>query len=62
MFRNSNNNYIPEQNNYIGNKEILNKALDYVEKLYFEEALPLSACIQLAKAYLDKLEEENKCK
>jgi len=44
------------------NKEMLNKALDYVEQLYFEEALPLSACIQLAKEYLDKLEEESKCK
>ena len=44
------------------NKEMLNKALDYVEKLYFEGAIPLPACIQLAEAYLDKLEEENKCK
>ncbi len=46
----------------MGNKEMLNKALDYVEQLYFDEALPLSACIQLAKEYIDKLEEENKCK
>lgn len=46
----------------MANKEMLNKALDYVEKLYFEEAIPLTACIQLAKEYLDKLEEENKCK
>lgn len=44
----------------MGNKEMLNKALDYVEKLYFEEALPLTACIQLAREYIDKLEEENK--
>lgn len=44
------------------NKEMLNKALDYVEELYFEKALPLSACIQLAREYIDKLEEENKCK
>ena len=44
------------------NKEMLNKALDYAEQLYFDEALPLSACIQLAKEYLEKLEEENKCK
>ena len=46
----------------MANKEMLNKALDYVEQLYFEEAIPLTACIQLARAYLDKLEEENKCK
>ena len=44
------------------NKEMLNKALGYVEKLYFEEAIPLTACINLAREYLDKLEEENKCK
>lgn len=44
------------------NKEMLNKALDYVEQLYFDEALPLSVCIKLAKEYLEKLEEENKCK
>ena len=44
------------------NKEMLNKALDYVGMLYFEENIPLEVCIQLAKAYLDKLEEENKCK
>ena len=44
------------------NKEMLNNALDYVEKLYFEEALPLSACIQLARGYIEKLEEENRCK
>ena len=44
------------------NKEMLNKALDYVEQLYFEEAIPLTACVQLAKEYLNKLEEENKCK
>ncbi|MCZ2396088.1 MAG: hypothetical protein LC100_06040 [Chitinophagales bacterium] len=44
------------------NKEMLNKALDYVEELYFEKALPLSVCIKLAREYIDKLEEENKCK
>ena len=44
------------------NKEMLNKALDYVEQLYFEEAIPLTACIDLANEYLDKLEEENRCK
>ena len=44
------------------NKEMLKKALDYVGMLYFEEDLPLEACISLAKEYLDKLEEENKCK
>ena len=42
------------------NREMLNKAIDYVEQLYFEEAIPLTACIQLAKEYLDELEEENK--
>ena len=42
------------------NKEILNKALDCVEQLYFVSKLPLPVCIQLAKVYLDKLEEENK--
>ena len=46
----------------MGNKEMLNKALDYVEELYFEKALPLSVCIKLAREYIDKLEEENKCK
>ena len=46
----------------MANKEMLNKALDYVEKLYFEGAIPLTACMQLAKEYLDKLEEESKCK
>lgn len=44
------------------NKEMLSKVLDYVGKLYFEEALPLSACIQLAREHIEKLEEENKCK
>lgn len=44
------------------NKEMLNKALGYVEKLYFEGAIPLPVCISLAKEYLDKLEEENRCK
>lgn len=44
------------------NKEMLNETLDYVEQLYFDEALPLSACIQLARGYIEKLEEENKCK
>lgn len=44
------------------NKEMLNKALDYLEVLYFEKALPLSVCIKLAREYIDKLEEENKCK
>lgn len=42
------------------NKEMLNKALDYVEQLYFEEAIPLTACIQLAREYIEKLEEGNK--
>ena len=44
------------------NKEMLNEVLDYVQKLYFEEAIPLSVCILEARKYLDKLEEENKCK
>ena len=44
----------------MANKEMLNKALDYVEKLYFEGAIPLPVCISLAKEYLDKLEEENR--
>lgn len=44
------------------NKEMLNKVLNYVEMLYFEENLPLEACISLAKQYLNKLEEENRCK
>ena len=39
------------------NKEMLNKALDYVQKLYFEEAIPLEACIVMAKEYLNKLEK-----
>lgn len=46
----------------MANKEMLNKALGYVEQLYFEGAIPLTACIQLAKEYLDKLEEKNGCK
>ena len=33
------------------NKEMLNKALDYVQKLYFEEAIPLSVCILEARKY-----------
>lgn len=39
------------------NKEMLNKALDYVGQLYFEEAIPLEACIIMAKEYLNKLEQ-----
>ena len=44
------------------NKEMLNNVLDYIEELYFEVGYHLTDCIQLAKEYLDKLEEENKCK
>ncbi len=40
------------------NKEMLNEALDYVQKLYFEEAIPLEACIVIAKEYLNKLEKD----
>ena len=39
------------------NKEMLNKALDYVGMLYFEENIPLEACIVMAKEYLNKLEK-----
>ena len=42
------------------NKEMLNEVLDYVEELYFEVGYHLTDCIQMAKEYLDKLEEENK--
>ena len=44
----------------MANKEMLNKALDYVEELYFEVGYHFTDCIQLAKEYLDKLEEENR--
>lgn len=44
------------------NKEMLNKALDYVEQLYFVSGLPLEVCTKIARVYLDKLEEENRCK
>ena len=44
------------------NKEILNEVLDYVEELYFEVGYHFTDCMQLAKEYLDKLEEESKCK
>ena len=37
------------------NKEMLNKVLDYVEKLYFEVGFQLADCIQLAKEYLDNI-------
>ena len=39
------------------NKKMLNKALDYVGMLYFEEDIPLEACIVMAKEYLNKLEK-----
>ena len=57
-----------ETNNFIedeflmNNNKNLNRALGYVEKLYFEGAIPLPICISLAKQYLNKLEEANKCK
>ena len=40
------------------NKEMLKKALDYVGMLYFEENIPLEACIVMAKEYLNKLEKD----
>ena len=39
------------------NKKMLKKALDYVGMLYFEENIPLEACIVMAKEYLNKLEQ-----
>ena len=39
------------------NREMLNEVLDYVEELYFEVGYHLTDCIQMAKEYLNKLEQ-----